>query len=223
MRLTRPGASARVLGSVPTSSEKCAARARRGASRRSAASVKGDLHGLQLPRLVLGEAVVGEHPGRELRPGEEPVQRGLDELGIPVVAIVDTNNAPDGADYVIPGNDDAIRAIELYSAGIADAVLTGVDSLPQLANSTDEFVELDESGSPRVKAQKAAPKRAVAKKAPAKAGPAKADAAEEAAEGEAETEAKAETETEAAAAAPKKKAAVKKKAPVRKKAAAKSE
>ena len=48
------------------------------------------------------------------------------KLGIPVVAIVDTNCSPDGVDYVIPGNDDAMRAIQLYASGIADAVLHGL-------------------------------------------------------------------------------------------------
>ena len=47
------------------------------------------------------------------------------KLGIPVVAIVDTNCNPDDADYVIPGNDDAIRAIKLISSVIADAVIEG--------------------------------------------------------------------------------------------------
>ena len=47
------------------------------------------------------------------------------KLGIPVVAIVDTNCDPDDADYIIPGNDDAIRAIKLISAAIADAVIEG--------------------------------------------------------------------------------------------------
>ena len=47
------------------------------------------------------------------------------KLGIPVVGIVDTNNTPDGVDYVIPGNDDAIRAIQLYVRGASDAVLDG--------------------------------------------------------------------------------------------------
>ena len=46
-------------------------------------------------------------------------------LGIPVVAIVDTNCDPDDADYVIPGNDDAIRAIKLISSALADAVIEG--------------------------------------------------------------------------------------------------
>ena len=47
------------------------------------------------------------------------------KLGIPVIAIVDTNCDPDDADYVIPGNDDAIRAIKLISASLADAILEG--------------------------------------------------------------------------------------------------
>ncbi len=47
------------------------------------------------------------------------------KLGIPIVAVVDTNNSPEGIDYVIPGNDDAIRAIQLYVTAIADAILEG--------------------------------------------------------------------------------------------------
>ena len=74
------------------------------------------------------------------------------KLNIPVVGIVDTNNSPDGIDYVIPGNDDAIRAVELYAAGIADAVLAGREAAPQMAGSEeDEFVELDESGRPKAR------------------------------------------------------------------------
>ena len=49
-------------------------------------------------------------------------------LGSPVVAVVDTNNAPDGVDYIIPGNDDAIRSIELYVSGAATAILEGRES-----------------------------------------------------------------------------------------------
>src|ERR1700690_4003673 len=73
------------------------------------------------------------------------------KLGIPVVAVVDTNCSPDGIDYVIPGNDDAMRAIQLYAAAIADAVLEGKSSVPQVAVGEDEFVELDEEGNPRRK------------------------------------------------------------------------
>ena len=73
------------------------------------------------------------------------------KLGIPVVAVVDTNCSPDGIDYVIPGNDDAMRAIQLYAAGIADAVLEGKESVPQVSVGEDEFVELDEAGALRRK------------------------------------------------------------------------
>ena len=47
------------------------------------------------------------------------------KLGIPVVGVVDTNNSPDGVDYVFPGNDDAIRSIQLYVGGVADAIIDG--------------------------------------------------------------------------------------------------
>lgn len=80
------------------------------------------------------------------------------KLKIPVIAVVDTNNAPEGVDYVIPGNDDAIRAVQLYSAGVADAILEGRASAPQIGGE-DEFVELDESGTPA-----AAPKKKTAAK-----------------------------------------------------------
>jgi small subunit ribosomal protein S2 len=91
------------------------------------------------------------------------------KLGIPVVAIVDTNCSPDGIDYVIPGNDDAMRAIKLYTTGMADAVLEGRESVPAVAVGEDEFVELDEAGNPRKKAGKGGgrprPAAAVRKKA----------------------------------------------------------
>jgi small subunit ribosomal protein S2 len=80
------------------------------------------------------------------------------KLGIPVVAIVDTNCSPDGIDYVIPGNDDAMRAIRLYTAGIADAVLEGKESVPAVAAGEDEFVELDEAGNPRKKSARGRPR-----------------------------------------------------------------
>jgi small subunit ribosomal protein S2 len=71
------------------------------------------------------------------------------KLGIPVVAVVDTNCSPDGIDYVIPGNDDAMRAIILYAGGVADSVIEGKASLPEVAVGEDDFVELDEEGNPR--------------------------------------------------------------------------
>jgi small subunit ribosomal protein S2 len=71
------------------------------------------------------------------------------KLGIPVVAVVDTNCSPEGVDYMIPGNDDAMRAIQLYAAGIADAVIEGKAAVPSVPAGEDEFVELDEEGNPR--------------------------------------------------------------------------
>jgi len=97
------------------------------------------------------------------------------KLGIPVVAIVDTNCAPDGVDYVVPGNDDAMRAIQLYAAGIADAVIEGRSTAPALAVSEDEFVELDEQGNPKPKAARGKPRREASVRArrPAAAAPAR--------------------------------------------------
>jgi len=68
------------------------------------------------------------------------------KLGIPVVAVVDTNHSPEGIDYVIPGNDDSSRAIRLYARGVADAVLEGRSQVLQeiVAAGSDEFVEVDE-------------------------------------------------------------------------------
>lgn len=66
------------------------------------------------------------------------------KLGIPVVAVVDTNNSPREIDYVIPGNDDAIRAIRLYLRGVSDAVLDAHLATAQ-ATGTDEFVEVPEA------------------------------------------------------------------------------
>jgi small subunit ribosomal protein S2 len=72
------------------------------------------------------------------------------KLGIPVIGVVDSNNSPAGVDYIIPGNDDAIRSIRLYSKGVADAIIDGRGSVAHLGGEVgaDEFVELDESGTP---------------------------------------------------------------------------
>ena len=77
------------------------------------------------------------------------------KLKIPVVGIVDSNNSPVGVDYVIPGNDDAIRSIRLYTKAVADAIITGKDSVAHLGESgdKDEFVELDAEGAPIVEAR----------------------------------------------------------------------
>ncbi len=74
------------------------------------------------------------------------------KLGIPVVAVVDTNCSPDEVDYLIPGNDDAMRAAQLYAAGICEAVLEGKESLPTVPVGDDEFVELDAQGRPATRA-----------------------------------------------------------------------
>jgi small subunit ribosomal protein S2 len=69
-------------------------------------------------------------------------------LGIPVVAVVDTNHSPDGIDYIIPGNDDSAKAIALYAKGMADAVLEGraqsLNGIVEELASSEEFVEIAE-------------------------------------------------------------------------------
>ncbi len=90
------------------------------------------------------------------------------KLGIPVVAVVDTNCSPDEIDHIVPGNDDAMRAIQLYTAVIADAVLDGKASAPEAVLGDDEFVELDEEGRPKKTARKKAPAKKKARKKTAK-------------------------------------------------------
>ncbi|WP_417597171.1 30S ribosomal protein S2 [Oceanospirillum sp.] len=63
------------------------------------------------------------------------------KLGIPVIGIVDTNSNPDGVDYVVPGNDDAIRAIQIYAQGVANACLKGKEG----SASESELVEVSEA------------------------------------------------------------------------------
>src|SRR5690606_32560780 len=62
------------------------------------------------------------------------------KLGIPVIGIVDTNSNPEGINFVIPGNDDAIRAVKLYATAVADACLEGAQSSAQVPNK-DESAE----------------------------------------------------------------------------------
>jgi small subunit ribosomal protein S2 len=68
------------------------------------------------------------------------------KLGIPVIGVVDTNNSPEGLDYVIPGNDDSTRAIRLYARGIADAALEGRAQVISEIVGGEEFVEVEEEG-----------------------------------------------------------------------------
>ena len=129
------------------------------------------------------------------------------KLGIPVVAVVDTNYDPSRVDYAIPGNDDAIRAIQLYARAVADAVLEGKATAPTFSAGDSEFIELDAEGNPvdnrpdqrrrpapgKGKPGAKAPAKTAAKRAPAK------PAAKKAAEPEAAAEtATAEAKTPAA-------------------------
>ena len=103
------------------------------------------------------------------------------KLKIPVVGIVDTNCKPAGVDYVIPGNDDAIRAIRLYANTAAEVILEGRQNANiQLPTTDDEYVEVDEGAEAKVKVAKKAKKK-TAKKAAAKK-TAKEDKAEAAAD-----------------------------------------
>lgn len=92
------------------------------------------------------------------------------KLGIPIVGVVDTNNAIAGIDYVIPGNDDAMRAIQLYAKGAADAILEGKESVPMVPQNGDDFVELDEAGAPKRQVVDAARAKKTARKTKAGSG-----------------------------------------------------
>ena len=72
------------------------------------------------------------------------------KLGIPVVAIVDTNCDPDEVDYVIPGNDDAIRAVKLIAAKIADAIIEGRQGEQLSTNNADAEDKINEDDSAEV-------------------------------------------------------------------------
>ncbi len=89
------------------------------------------------------------------------------KLGIPVIGVVDTNNSPAGVDYVIPGNDDAIRAIKLYTAQVADAVMESRPTMTKTEGPADEFMEVDADDAKPVK-KKATKKKAATKKATTK-------------------------------------------------------
>jgi small subunit ribosomal protein S2 len=92
---------------------------------------------------------------------EEIAIKEAKTLGIPVIGVVDTNNSLNDVDYVIPGNDDAIRAVQLYARAAADAVLEGKAAAPIMAPAAaDDMVEVDENGNPVVKAAEDKPRRA---------------------------------------------------------------
>ncbi|HHH47142.1 MAG TPA: 30S ribosomal protein S2, partial [Thiotrichales bacterium] len=120
------------------------------------------------------------------------------KLGIPVVAVVDTNNSPEGIDYVIPGNDDAIRSIQLVVTAAADAILEAKAAAGvQEPAAEAEAASAEEQAAPAKKAvKKKAAKKKAAKKKAAKKKAATKPAAAEAEEGSAEAEPKAEAEAE---------------------------
>lgn len=138
------------------------------------------------------------------------------KLGIPVVGVVDSNNSLKGVDYVIPGNDDAIRSISLYAKGIADAILDSRQSVAHLGGSenSDELIEIDESGAPVESGEDSSAKPKVAKKA------AKKKVAKKAESDEVSGDAKEEVVSDDADAA--KKTVAKKKTAAKKKVAKKT-
>jgi small subunit ribosomal protein S2 len=79
---------------------------------------------------------------------EEIAVAEANRLGIPVVAVVDTNCDPDLIAYRIPGNDDAIRAIKLFSAAVADAVIEGRRTAEERAKGQDDVAPMDSEPAP---------------------------------------------------------------------------
>ena len=108
------------------------------------------------------------------------------KLGIPVVGVCDTNSSPEGIDYLIPGNDDAIRAIRLYLQGAADAIIEAkVAAAPVIQGDADDYVEVSEEAASELENADLAPGVPVEAGAPAK----KAGSVEEAAEVSSSTDA----------------------------------
>jgi len=124
------------------------------------------------------------------------------KLGIPVVGIVDTNNSPDNVEYIVPGNDDSMRAIKLYTRMVADAVLEGKQSIVTAAGEA-ELIEVDDDAKPAVKSSVKVTSKKAAAEAPASTEDKPADAPAEAAPAEAKAETEvAETEVAETEAAP---------------------
>ena len=75
------------------------------------------------------------------------------KLGIPVIGIVDTNHSPDGIDYMIPGNDDYARAIELYATAMADAIIAAKEAAAVVGNHKDKDAEATDEAAEEVSAE----------------------------------------------------------------------
>ncbi len=95
---------------------------------------------------------------------EKNAVREAQKLGIPVVGIVDSNNSPEGIDYVVPGNDDSIRAIKLYCQSASAAVLESKSAGLAASAKSDDFIE-------EVSSEEAPSKEVPAKEVPAKEAP----------------------------------------------------
>jgi small subunit ribosomal protein S2 len=142
--------------------------------RREREKLEGSLGGIkEMPRLPDALFVIDI--------GHEDIAvKEAKKLGIPVIAVVDTNYDPSLVDYAIPGNDDAIRAVQLYARAAADAVLEGKAAAPSAASvREEEFSEGGDKPARKAPAKKAPAKKAAAE-APAKDEPAKEEAAPEA-------------------------------------------
>ncbi len=120
---------------------------------------------------------------------EEIAVSEANKLGIPVVAVVDTNCSPEGIDYVIPGNDDALRAIRLFTSRVADAVVEGRNLATE---GVSEFTDAIEEEEKAVEAEAEAPKS----EEKAKETPAAEDKKETEAKAEGPKEEKAEAKAE---------------------------
>src|SRR5215831_5258337 len=117
---------------------------------------------------------------------EEIAVAEANKLGIPVIAVVDTNCSPEGVDYIIPGNDDALRAVRLFASRIADAVLEGQQMLTE-GGATAEAPEGAEAAAAGPATTSAAAAPEVAADAEAAAEPDSTPAAEPEAEPQTES------------------------------------
>src|SRR5204863_5035866 len=83
---------------------------------------------------------------------EDIAVKEANRLGIPIIAVVDTNCSPEGIDYVIPGNDDALRAVRLFASRIADAVIEGQQMLTEGGATTEATGKESEQSTERTAA-----------------------------------------------------------------------
>jgi small subunit ribosomal protein S2 len=89
---------------------------------------------------------------------EEIAVHEANKLGIPIVAIVDTNCNPDGIDYIVPGNDDALRAVRLFAAKMADAIIEGQQTVKEGGAEMGDSAEPSEAAAATAAAQPHAPR-----------------------------------------------------------------